>query len=682
MNEIRLSRLVLRDFQGGTVTLDADGRDLFVFAANAMGKTRLVSAFTWLLFNKDALGRSDFALKNLDIEGEAAHGLEHSVEADLSVNGTVVNLKKVFREKWTKKRGSPEREFSGHTTEYFVDGVPLQEKLYTQYITDMTGDEFRFRLLTSPTTFAALPALPTLKDPKHNQRSILFEVCGDLSDADVIASNEKLLPITVMLGKRTLDDHRKIVTARRAEINREIEKIPVRIDEVRRGLPELPGVHKLVAEEDVKQLEISMNDAKFRLQGVNTGGNIADLTKKVSGLNADLRKMEDAHRSESLSTLNRLNQQISEFDAKITTCRRRVDSINGDLKWKDGGLETLENIDLPKLREKWGGIDAERFKEPEIPDTCFVCGRPLPAERVREAREKAFSSFNQGKAERLGEVDRKGQSLKEERNKLKAEIDALRQEREKIENGLPTLETDLAKAKGDRDTLKRSSEDFSALQGRADILDEIEDLEAQIKTEREGKAQDIEKIKMEIESLRSTLDHAKARVDLFRAREQGEKRMEELKKDEKFLTSEYEKLEGELYLFEQFIKTKVSMLTERINGKFEIVRFKLFNTLINGGIEDCCEITVNGVPFNAGLNNAARIQAGCDIIRTLQEHYGMKAPMFVDNREAVTDLPEMGCQVISLVVSPEDKELRIHLDSPGTLPASTAMMRRKERVAA
>src|SRR4030042_4219876 len=106
MREIKLQKLILRDFQGGTGTLDAKGKDVFIFAANAVGKTRLVSAFTWLLFGKDALGRTDFEIKNLDAKGEAAHGLEHTVEADLSIDGAGINLKKVSKEKWTKKRGN------------------------------------------------------------------------------------------------------------------------------------------------------------------------------------------------------------------------------------------------------------------------------------------------------------------------------------------------------------------------------------------------------------------------------------------------------------------------------------------------------------------------------------------------------------------------------------------------
>lgn len=87
MKEIRLNKLTLRDFQGGTFTLEANGEDVNIYAANAIGKTRLASAFSWLLFDKDSLGRTDFEIKNLNATGEAEHGLEHSVEAVLEIQG-------------------------------------------------------------------------------------------------------------------------------------------------------------------------------------------------------------------------------------------------------------------------------------------------------------------------------------------------------------------------------------------------------------------------------------------------------------------------------------------------------------------------------------------------------------------------------------------------------------------
>jgi hypothetical protein len=651
MNEIRLNKLILRDFQGGSITLDAEGKDVFIYAANAGGKTRLVSAFSWLFFNKDALGRADFQIKNLDAQGEPTHGLEHTVSADLDVNGEPVSLRKVFKEKWTKKRGSADREFSGHTTEYFFNGVPIQEKDYLARIAEIAGDESRFRLLTSPMTF---PALHWQK-----QRQLLLEICGDITDADVIASDEKLFPLTAILGKRTLDDHRKIVTARRSEINEAMEQLPIRIDEVRRSLPDVTGIDRKAAETDAQRLDAALNDAKMRLQGVNTGGAIADLSKRLSGLNADLRAMEDKHRSGSLATLNRLNQQISEVDAKVNASRRRMAAIDADLKAKDAQHIRL-NSDLSDLRNKWTTVDGWPFKD-SISDTCPACGQALPSDRVQEARDKALASFNSDKAEKLGDIDRRGHSLKDQRDKLRAEIEALGKERETLSEVLPGYEESLKVLTGDRDALKEGSADFSEIPGRSDILDEIDALEGQIQDEREGKAGDLEKIKTEVTAAELGLRNAKAKVDLFVQREKGDKRITELMAEEKRLAAEFEMLEGELFLIETFIRTKTAMLTDRINSKFTLIKWKLFENLVNGGVQEICQATIGGVPFDSGLNSAGRTQAGVEIVSVLQGHFGLSAPLWLDNRESCTEIPPVKCQVISLYVSPEDKVLRVEM---------------------
>lgn len=656
MKDIRLKNLILRDFQGGTVTLDGNGENVFIFSANAGGKTRLVSGFSWLLFNKDALGRSDFEIKNLDIQGEAIHGLEHSVEGILDINGQSINLKKIYKEKWSKKRGNATKEFSGHLTEYFIDGVPIQEKDYFVRISEIAGDETQFRLLTSPMTFANLHW--------QKQRALLLEVCGDISDADVIGFDEKLIPLTAILQKHTLDDHRKIVISRRSEINKEMERIPIRIDEVRHGIPVLTGIDRQEAEKEVHHFETAINDAKLRFQGVNTGGNIASLTAKLFGINAEIRSKEDLHRSKSLSTLNHLNQEISQLSEEVNASGKRIIAINGDLKLKESDVQRIE-ADLSHLREKWIAIDKEIFKGMTAKN-CPACGQSLPIEKIQESREKALAIFNETKAEKLGEVNQKGKAFKDQKDKINGEINALKSEQGKLEITLTGMEDELQKAEKERDLIKITSKNFSEILGYADLLAQSVYIDLQIKKEREDKMQDVEKIKAEIATLQIAFSSAKARIDAFTLRDQGEKRIEELKTEEKRLVSEFERLENELFLTEQFIKTKVSLLTDKINGKFEMVRFKLFNQLINGGIEEVCEITVNGVPFNAGLNSAARTQAGMDIIRTLQEFYQMRAPIFIDNRESCTLIPKMESQVISLYVSPEDKTLRIELEGDPT----------------
>jgi DNA repair exonuclease SbcCD ATPase subunit len=66
MKRIELIELKLQNFQGGSFTLKAEGQDTDIFAVNGAGKTRLFSAFTYLLFGKDSMGRSEYSLKNLD----------------------------------------------------------------------------------------------------------------------------------------------------------------------------------------------------------------------------------------------------------------------------------------------------------------------------------------------------------------------------------------------------------------------------------------------------------------------------------------------------------------------------------------------------------------------------------------------------------------------------------------
>ena len=56
-------------------------------------------------------------------------------------------------------------------------------------------------------------------------------------------------------------------------------------------------------------------------------------------------------------------------------------------------------------------------------------------------------------------------------------------------------------------------------------------------------------------------------------------------------------------------------------------------------------------------NNAAKINSGVEIINVLSEYYGVLAPIFIDNAEAVTKFTETKAQVIKLIVAKGVKEL-------------------------
>ncbi|HBF9958434.1 TPA: AAA family ATPase, partial [Clostridioides difficile] len=134
-------------------------------------------------------------------------------------------------------------------------------------------------------------------------------------------------------------------------------------------------------------------------------------------------------------------------------------------------------------------------------------------------------------------------------------------------------------------------------------------------------------------------------------------RKEQLLEKEKALGIELAHQEKILNLCELFIKTKVSLLESNISSKFKNVTFKLFKEQINGGIEETCEALINGVPFS-NANTAGQINGGLDIINTLSNHFEVKMPIFVDNRESVNNLIDIDSQVINLIVS-NDNPLKI-----------------------
>ena len=110
-----------------------------------------------------------------------------------------------------------------------------------------------------------------------------------------------------------------------------------------------------------------------------------------------------------------------------------------------------------------------------------------------------------------------------------------------------------------------------------------------------------------------------------------------------------------MYLTEEYIKIYTDLVQDKINEMFKDVKFKLFDTQVNGGIVETCEATVNGVPYS-DVNNAGKINAGLDIINTISKKLDASVPIFVDNAESVNKLVDTDGQIVKLFVS-DDKEL-------------------------
>ena len=648
LKNIRLLKLSLQNFKGiKDFTLHAEGANMSIYGDNATGKTSIADAFIWLLFDKDTQNKKDFGIKTL-VNGEEVHNLEHAVEALFTIDGSPMSLKKVYKEKWTKKRGSTSKDFTGHETDYYVDDVPVKKGEYADKVSGLM-DENIFKLITSPTFFNE-------QVKWQDRRKTLLEICGDIAEEDVFASNNKLQKLPAILNGKSVDDYKKIVAQKRKKINEELDMIPVRISEVSNSLAELDSTPDALNKE-LETINGQIEETEEIIRNIKNGQALQDKKNELKNLQHDMELYKRSFGYEAQDQLNRLRVKRQEIDGNVSINNRQFNINNGEIKELHQRIDRL-NETMDRLRNEYIQVNASQFEAHDA-TTCPTCKQDLPSEEVQRAHDEALAQFNENKSARLATIQAEGKSLAAEKLKLEGRIDTLKQElvelgekldghqkeHEKVDaeilkaqNSAPTIETDakykefLAKS----DELNRAISDI-----QNSVLDSLEGVQEELSNQKRAKS-DIE-----------------SKLAAHRQAERSQQRIAELEEQQQNLAKEYEELELHLHLTEEYTRAKVNLLEEKINGKFKFARFKLFNTQINGGLEETCETIFDGVPYGAGLNNAARINVGIDIINTLTEYYGIRAPIFIDNAESVTRLIDSDSQIVSLVVSEPDKELRV-----------------------
>ncbi len=651
---MKLLSLSLKNFKGvRKFELDAQGADVSIYGDNATGKTTLMDAFLWLLFGKDSANRADFDIKTLTEDGDVMHGLDHQVKATIELDGRPMTLQKVYSEKWTRRRGEATKTFTGHTTDHFIDGVPVKKGEFDAAVADIV-DEDAFKLLTNPRYF---------NDMLHWQkrREILLEVCGDVSDADVIASDKALVRLPEILGSRSLEDHRKVIAARRAELNREINKSPVRIDEVAQGLPELPEDPRDAYINAVNVHAELKKGAEKRRARIESGGEIAEKQKALRELEAELLDMQNTLRAGIVEKMGEEQANRSRIAGEIDTLNSAIRSKKHALTDNQREIERLE-ARMASLRTEWADVN-ERLFEFKQDDICPTCGQPLPAEQLVAAREKAEADFNLAKASMLETITKHGKDDRARAGELSLQNANLEKEIQLDEEALQRLQQESKQAQQRIDKLTVRAADVMKDPAYLEKAKGRQILEDAIATLKKGNREALAAVDAEIRDLETKIAEARSTVITFDFYEASQARIKELEAQERELAAELERLEEELYLTEEFIRAKVKLLEDKINSRFDHARFKLFNVLVNGAVEETCETLYQGVPYGSALNNAAQINVGLDIINTLSEHYGFEAPIWIDNREAVTRLIPTRAQLISLVVSETDKKLRVELEA-------------------
>lgn len=656
--EIKLIKLVLDNFKGAKhFELNAEGKDIVVKGENNTGKTTIADAFYWLLFNKDSKGATKFSIKTLDSAGEEINNLKHSVYAVLDIDGKEQHIKKTYSEKWTRKRGQAKSTFTGHETVYELGATedeltPKKLKDFNEFINSIISDEQIFKLTTNPFWFNSLK--------QDERKKILMSLVEEVTDEDVINSDSKLIELKKLLGDGSLEDFKMRISRNKKSINEDLKAIPVRVDEINHNMPDVRKYNKQKLEEELTEINNQINQVDIEIKDVENGLEIEKIEKDIKSKELDIQYLKDNHNHGSKRELSSLINQDSELQRAIATKRRDLNNLTAELQKNENVIEE-QNERFKALGIKHKELVNEQ-KEFTTATVCDCCGQDIPEHIQQEAIQKMKENYNADKSERLEKIQSNGIEI---RNKVKQ----LSEQNDEIESTMEELKEEIELETKNVEEIKESIKKIESNNTDVKDTDEYKQLDSEIKVLKEKKGQSIQSmsedvqniVKSKKEPLINQQQEIKQKLDDIQVSQRAVERIKELETKQEQLAQEYNELEHATFLTEEFTKQKVNLMEGSINDKFEITKFKLFDVQINQGVQDVCIATHNGVPFDSGLNNAARINVGLDIINALSKHYNFYAPIMIDNAESVTDVHKTTSQQIQLEVSKKDKALTVEV---------------------
>lgn len=681
MKTIFLKSLQITNFKGTKqLSLDFSQNENYIYGANASGKTTIADAYRWLLTGKDSSDRKDFEVKPTDPTGTVIPKLENQVTATLSVNGLDYVLTRVNREKWVTRRGSSVEEFQGNETKFFVDEVPMSQKEFQQRVASLISDD-QLKMMTDTSYFNSIMSW-------QDRRKVLTEMAGEITNEMVLErfaatySKKEVGFITALLGtNKSFEERRKELGNKRKIAKQEKENIPSRIDEVERSKPITMPFERMrkdlgKLQEEVAKIDAQISDRTKAEEAKQAGVNAKrkhrfELESKMS----DIRDKYQFHIKNATSgidgQLSILKEQMSGILSQINSRQSHVDNLLSSIDKNKNSIvaakELIQKQEALKSEtiDRWKKINAEQISVDGSITCCPTCKQELPADQIEAKQNELLSNFNSSKTARLRSVEMEGASIKNAIANALQQIENLEKSTIDYQLAAEAITTEIAGLKDQGAALRREyDEASSALPADLPTLEQLLSLDENykiLKAEAEAITAEISEYKpadvSDLIAQKTELNQTIQRYTSDLAKEDQIKaanvRRLELEEMEKSIAQAIADYEAEDFAILQFIKAKMDYVQDQVNSLFEKVKYRMYRQQINGGEEPCCDCLVDGIEFEKNLNTADKVNAGIDVINALSKHYGISAPVFVDNRESVTELLPTQSQVINLVVSPD-----------------------------
>lgn len=611
-----------------------------ILAENGKGKSSIVTAFNWVLFNCDYELRDNPQVRRV-ADGKSVEDMDTAVTLVLDVDGREITMKKVQKRTYSKDGSSYKDD-----NKYFVNDVPKTLRDFNAYLdVDMNV----FKMCSNVNAF--------LNQKPAEMREYLFGLVGNVTDLDIAQQRAELSELAPLLEKYTAEELSAMNKATKANITKELPVLDGQIKEKERDIQLKHAI-------DVSDLELQKNSLKEQIEDciakqtdndklmaeydkassdiLNLKFELSDMSRKANEENVKARRDIENKISDKQFLVRQTEKTISETERCIELSKQTIESITGYLDVE---------------RKKWTEENNRQFDENSL--ICPYCGN----EYSEDKKEQLRADFKKHKADTLKAITDNGNLYADRLSKEKKTLADLEAELPEHKESFGMLNT----------AIEVLTEQLSELPQEIDVsaTEEYKALEQQIAEKEQAmhKANDISAVKAELKvqesELRQQLSECEAKIAASNTAME-EERLEELRNRQRDMEQGKTNAEKILDLLDELDKAKNENLSGTINSHFDLVKWQLFEYAKNGNYKSVCVPMVDGKSILTTMSNKGnRILGRIDICNSIQKISGITCPIWLDDAESLDESNQskvaqmVGGQVIMLIVDSNYKNLAI-----------------------
>lgn len=636
--DLRIVKIKMDSFKGIThKEVVLNGKSASLCAENGGFKTTTADAFYFCMANSNMV-----LVNNPDVVPIGAEECQPTVEIDLMLDGKPLKVRKVQK---FKKKEVDGKVTSSTSNTYFINEV---EKSYTDYLAELNNrgiDTDNFLVFSNPNAFMA----DTSKQGREKIRKVLFEMCNDISDADIVHKMNCAEELKDLIETYRIDEIEQMNRSLLKKINEEYGKdnsiVRARIEEL---IKQKSNLDENVLLEQQKNYEAEVERINDEIDNLINGK--SDVMKKLADAKMERDKLVYAENNKLLKQKSELESAYQEMQREISDKKHLLQGVEITIADSERFLEEA-NADLEKQRSLYKMAQETVFDEADT--ICPTCMQVLPKDKIEHLK----ANFDKEKADRIKTLKASGKALNERVRTLESTLDEAKRRKTSWERSIEDSENLL---KHFEDEIKKipNEADMSGNEEYLSLLETIADIETNIPKDNEER---IKELKEQRNVNKQMLNQTITELAYLSKNEEIDNRIAALREETR--NAEIRRAEAEKILFQidTFKRCKNEMLTEEINKHFKYVNWHLFRFRKNGEYEEITEPYIGNKSLTAHSNQALQVVSKMDIINGLSNFFDMKLPIFIDDASLLTqssiDKMQLDNQLIFLRAKDGYKEM-------------------------